>query len=98
MSNVPKTNTGHGHVWNRPDGMKARCGGPSMCRECAKDLALVHAYEEREADRRSDALVDLAEWLVSLDDVDGPGAEARRTVTLTQIINRARAALRGEPL
>lgn len=38
-------------------------------------------------------LRDLAEWLVSLDDVEGPGAEARRTVTLTQIINRAREAL-----
>lgn len=33
------TNTGHGHVWERPDGMKARCGGPAMCSECAKDQA-----------------------------------------------------------
>jgi hypothetical protein len=32
-------NTGHGHVWARPDGMKARCGGPSICSECALDLA-----------------------------------------------------------
>lgn len=32
-------NVGHGHVFPRPDGMKARCGGPSMCSECAKDLA-----------------------------------------------------------
>jgi len=38
-------------------------------------------------------LRELADWLVSLDDVEGPGAEARRTVTLTQIINRAREAL-----
>lgn len=30
-------NTGHGHVWTRPDGVKARCGGPSMCRECQRD-------------------------------------------------------------
>lgn len=32
-------NTGHGHVYPRPDGNRARCGGPSMCAECAKDLA-----------------------------------------------------------
>lgn len=31
------TNTGHGHVWPRPDGVKARCGGPAMCTECARD-------------------------------------------------------------
>jgi len=31
-------NTGHGHVYARPDGIQARCGGPSMCRECATDL------------------------------------------------------------
>jgi hypothetical protein len=35
--NVPGTNSGHGYVWKRPDGMIARCGGPGMCRECAKD-------------------------------------------------------------
>jgi hypothetical protein len=36
----------------------------------------------------------LAEWLVSMDDSDNrEGLEARRTVTLTQIIDRARAAL-----
>jgi len=33
----PGSNTGHGHVWPRPDGNKARCGGISMCRECAAD-------------------------------------------------------------
>jgi hypothetical protein len=41
-------------------------------------------------------LVEMARWLTSLDDVDGPGAQARRTVTLTQIINRARLALGEE--
>lgn len=33
------TNVGHGHVWLRPDGLKARCGGPALCSECARDLA-----------------------------------------------------------
>jgi hypothetical protein len=32
-------NTGHGHVWARPDGMKVRCGGPPLCSECSADLA-----------------------------------------------------------
>ena len=32
-------NTGHGHVFPRPDGLKARCGGPGLCSECSRDLA-----------------------------------------------------------
>lgn len=32
-------NYGHGHVWERPDGVKMRCGGPAMCKECALDHA-----------------------------------------------------------
>lgn len=33
-------NKGHGHVFKRPDGMLARCGGPAMCHECAADAAI----------------------------------------------------------
>jgi hypothetical protein len=33
----PGTNSGHGHVWPRPDGLKARCGGMSRCMVCAND-------------------------------------------------------------
>lgn len=32
-------NTGHGHVFPREDGVKARCGGPGICNECSADLA-----------------------------------------------------------
>lgn len=32
-------NVGHGHVFPRPDGVKARCGGPLTCAECAADFA-----------------------------------------------------------
>jgi hypothetical protein len=32
-------NHGHGHVFPRPDGVKARCGGPAMCSVCAADAA-----------------------------------------------------------
>lgn len=35
------TNTGHGHAWERPDGMRARCGGPGMCPVCSRDKALL---------------------------------------------------------
>lgn len=31
-------NTGHGWVNPRPDGFKARCGGPLKCGDCADDL------------------------------------------------------------
>ena len=34
-------NTGHGHVWSRPDGLKSKCGGPTICAVCAKDAASV---------------------------------------------------------
>jgi hypothetical protein len=38
-------------------------------------------------------LADFARWIVALDDVDGPGADERRTITLNRIIERARQAL-----
>jgi len=37
LAKGPGTNNGHGHVWERPDGMKARCGGPGFCSQCAAD-------------------------------------------------------------
>lgn len=33
-------NSGHGHVWPRPDGAKARCGGPGLCAQCSRDQAI----------------------------------------------------------
>lgn len=33
----PGSNTGHGHVWKRPDGVTARCGGPVLCLSCRAD-------------------------------------------------------------
>jgi hypothetical protein len=48
---------------------------------------------------REDVLAEFAEWIVSLDDDDpeSPGRIDRKTVTLTQIINRAKEALYDEP-
>lgn len=45
-------NEGHGHVYKRPDGVRARCGGPAMCSECAHDLAQKMADEAARADDR----------------------------------------------
>ena len=33
----PLVNIGHGHVYPRADGALARCGGPALCPECARD-------------------------------------------------------------
>lgn len=44
-------NTGHGHVYVRPDGVKARCGGPAICSECALDFAR-KSQEDMPADLR----------------------------------------------
>ena len=38
-------------------------------------------------------LEDFARWVVSLDDPEGPGFEARKAVTMAQIIGKARDAL-----
>ncbi len=43
------TNIGHGHVFKRPDGMVSRCGGPTMCKECALDLAQINARKQADA-------------------------------------------------
>lgn len=32
-------NSGHGHVYPRPDGVRARCGGPGICPVCSIDAA-----------------------------------------------------------
>ena len=37
MTTIPGTNSGHGHIYARPDGIKVRCGGPGICPECAHD-------------------------------------------------------------
>jgi len=36
---------GHGWVHPREDGSKARCGGPAICVQCARELALKNASE-----------------------------------------------------
>jgi hypothetical protein len=40
---------GHGHVKPRPDGGKARCGGPAICKACQEELGRLK--EDREASK-----------------------------------------------
>ena len=68
-------------------------GPPDMTHECS----LCNAENISTCpNNQSDPLTAFARRIVALYDVDGPGAEARRTVTLNQIIGWARDAL-GEP-
>ena len=36
---------GHGHVTPNPDGSRARCGGPNMCRVCQAELRQQQALQ-----------------------------------------------------
>jgi hypothetical protein len=38
-------NNSHGHVRPRPDGVKARCGGPAMCYACFQEQKNVEAHD-----------------------------------------------------
>ncbi len=49
----PNLNTGHGHVIARPDGARARCGGPGICHECSKELAALKAAVKRRSQESS---------------------------------------------
>jgi hypothetical protein len=37
--------SGHGHVTPNPDGSRARCGGPGMCKVCSLESAALKARE-----------------------------------------------------
>lgn len=49
---APGSNTGHGHVFPRPDGARARCGGPALCGSCRADAARKSADETAPIKRR----------------------------------------------
>lgn len=86
-------NTGHGHVWARPDGMKARCGGPGICAECSRDKA---QFEKQRSALDRDALGMCVReawmrwameqprpkpsWLVPWDHLSEPDKEADRRI------------------
>lgn len=55
-------NQGHGHVHPRPDGVRARCGGPGLCAECAREKALDDAVASNPTPHRSMPLIKLNKW------------------------------------
>lgn len=62
--------SGHGHVRLRADGVRARCDGPTICSDCALELAQLQA-DEAERRRRTEVLADEARRLV-LDKAPAP--------------------------
>lgn len=55
LPGAPGQNTGHGHVFARPDGARARCGGPRLCQRCRVDAE----YRDELAQRRADEVAEL---------------------------------------
>lgn len=82
--------------WYRPN-TAALTSGKTTHLHVTTDIGLFwyeqfKAWHHRESAKEREAL----EWIISLDDIDGPGLEARRTVTLTKIIERAKAAIKAQ--
>jgi hypothetical protein len=80
-------NVGHGHVFRRPDGERAQCGGPALCRECAEDLGK-QATQEQAHRKQVDALVRLVTLRdhaeigrVPRDEVEAAWAAAREALS-----------------
>lgn len=54
---------GHGHVTPNLDGSKARCGGPALCAECAKEEA---ALKRGKMEGKEIGILDLIERIDAL--------------------------------
>lgn len=61
MPYMPGANEGHGHVWERPDGVKARCGGPGLCKICSRDKVAKDRFREKHSRPNSDGFNDKME-------------------------------------
>ncbi len=46
VARLPATDSGHGQVWKRPDGVTADCGGPKKCDDCSSDALMVAAMQQ----------------------------------------------------
>lgn len=58
-------NSGHGHVVPRPDGMRARCGGPGLCKVCQHDRALLESRVTQQPELSAPASLDPIEDLMT---------------------------------
>lgn len=74
MSNKGERNLGHGHVWPRTDGVRARCGGAGLCEECSRDYVERHGqpHPNSKVMDTGKALSDAAQLGISFIPVDQP--------------------------
>jgi hypothetical protein len=72
-------NTGHGHVRPRPDGVRMRCGGPAVCRECQREQAALAAPQPAPS-------AEAVAWRTVVDD-------ATHSVSVTKTAAEMRASL-----
>lgn len=45
LANAFFARSGHGHVFARTDGVRARCGGPYLCGSCAAEKIIKDAWQ-----------------------------------------------------
>lgn len=77
---------GHGHVFPRTDGVRARCGGGSLCPQCKADGELLATAKKNEVLWRSeDAAAELDSVLTELSCVASPEA---RQAAIARIITK----------
>lgn len=85
--------TNHGHVLPRPDGAKARCGGPALCAQCARELdSIKNMSKDMEAISRHVLAIHLL-MVVEAAEAD-PGDVTR--FMAGEFLERARASV-GKP-
>lgn len=84
---APGRNTGHGHVFPRPDGVRARCGGPSLCTKCRADAARKAAAEQS----ATDEVAALRAFVGAFDEWEA--AQPGQHTELYMALRRARTAL-----
>ena len=61
---------GHGHVTPRPDGARARCGGPGICAACAKEKSQLDASKALVSDMIAPTLEDVRDLREHMEEVD----------------------------
>lgn len=91
MSNADGTNNdGHGHVFERPDGRRTRCGGPIICADCALDEAR-RMMKLETAQRRK--LASLCETVMQCVKILDDGSDANRDEDVGEVRRKLRAAV-----
>lgn len=71
--------SGHGHVTPNPDGSRARCGGPPLCVQCAREAAAEAGRFDAELNKPQRSMNDAhrEEWVgrvISMQDDRGGNA------------------------